>query len=326
MSSEDTPNVPATTEEVSVREAVREKAQQVRAQQTRRRLMRRTAITVGAMVVVGAAVFGVYKAIDSRAAEPVRYPTGMTADGVKVDAAAGITQTAEVVTPLEEPDPTPTPTASAEPAGDEGEPVEFDTQSTVDIHIYVDYLSPGAGDFERANARQLSGWISEGAVAVTYHPVALLTASSNGTKYSQRAAGAAACVATHSPEQFYSFNHDLLVQQPTVDSDGFTDIELAELAIAVGVDNSRLVRSCIEERRFMGWAKEATARALEGPLPGSKDLVLGTPPMVVVNGQAYIGALDNPAEFSQFVLTVASDTYYSSTPTPAPSESTASED
>src|SRR5690606_9533408 len=112
------------------------------------------------------------------------------------------------------------------------------------------YLSPASGDFERANARQLSGWISEGAVTVTYHPIALLTASSNGTKYSQRAAGAAACVATHSIEQFYGFNHDLLVQQPAVDSDGLTDVELAELAIAVGVDNSKLVRGCIEERRY----------------------------------------------------------------------------
>lgn len=43
--------------------------------------------------------------------------------------------------------------------------------------------------------------------------------------------------------------------------------------------------------------------------------------MIVVNGEAYVGALDDPSEFSQFVLTVASDAYYSTaTPTPAPSE------
>jgi hypothetical protein len=43
--------------------------------------------------------------------------------------------------------------------------------------------------------------------------------------------------------------------------------------------------------------------------------------MVVVNGEAYVGALDDPAEFSQFVLTIASDAYYeaaeTATPTPA---------
>jgi hypothetical protein len=42
--------------------------------------------------------------------------------------------------------------------------------------------------------------------------------------------------------------------------------------------------------------------------------------MIVVNGEAYVGALDDPAEFSQFVLTVASDAYYeTATPTPSPS-------
>ena len=41
--------------------------------------------------------------------------------------------------------------------------------------------------------------------------------------------------------------------------------------------------------------------------------------MIVVNGEAYVGALDDPSEFSQFVLTVASDAYYATeTPTPAP--------
>ena len=77
----------------------------------------------------------------------------------------------------------------------------------------------------------------------------------------------------------------------------------------------------------MSWAKDATARALEGPLPGSEDLALSAAPMVVVNGQAYVGSLNDPAEFSQFVLTVSSDAYYeateTATPTPTPSETPA---
>jgi len=32
-------------------------------------------------------------------------------------------------------------------------------------------------------------------------------------------------------------------------------------------------------------------------------------PMVLVNGQPYVGALDEPQEFSQFVLTVSSELY-----------------
>src|SRR5690606_34226249 len=115
-------------------------------------------------------------------------------------------------------EPTPDPSASA---------------SAVDVHIYVDYLSPGAGEFERANSRQLGGWINDGLVTVTYHPVSMLTASSSGTKYSLRSAAAAACVATHSPDKFYAYNHELLIDQPEVDSSGRTDVELADLAVAV---------------------------------------------------------------------------------------------
>src|SRR5690606_8200598 len=138
-------------------------------------------------------------------------------------------------------EPTPEPTARA---------------SAVDVHIYVDYLAPDAGRVERANARQLAGWITAGAVTVTYHPVSMLTASSNGTKYSLRAAAAAACVASHSPERFYPFNHELLIDQPEVDSDGRTDVELADLAVAVGVDNAKVVRDCIESEDFLSWAKD----------------------------------------------------------------------
>ena len=44
--------------------------------------------------------------------------------------------------------------------------------------------------------------------------------------------------------------------------------------------------------------------------------------MILVNGTPYVGALDDPKEFAQFVLTIASDTYYKESgatpPTPTP--------
>lgn len=314
MSSEETPDVPTAS---STREAVREKAQQVQAKQARARVLRRTLLGLVVVAVLGAIGYGVYAAIDTTTEETTRYPTGLSADGIMVTSVTGLATEAEPELVEASPSPTPSPTPTT--AGEDAEAAELTlAEGAVDIHIYVDYLSPGAGEFERANARQLSGWISEGAVSVTYHPVALLTASSNGTKYSQRAAGASACVATHSPAQFYAYNHELLVNQPDMDSDGLDDTELADLAVAVGVDSPKIVRTCIEDSHFVTWAREATQRALEGPLPGTDDLVLAAAPMVVVNGQVYVGAPNSPAEFSQFVLTVASDAYYA---TPAPTES-----
>ncbi|MEV4668140.1 DsbA family protein [Microbacterium sp. LWO12-1.2] len=309
MSSDETPNVPTPR---NSREAVREKAQQVHAQQSRARLMRRIIIGAIAVVAVGAIGTAVTLAVSAQVSKPQLSPTGMDGDGVIVTNLVPSAATGDTLAT-----PTPDPTD----AGAEETPSPEPTASErVDIHIYVDYLSPDAGEFERANARQLANWITEGAVTVSYHPVALLTASSNGTKYSLRAAAAAACVATHSPDQFYAFNHDLLDDQPKVGSDGLSDVELADVAGAVGVDNTKAVRSCIEDADFVTWAKEATTRALDGPLAGSDDLVLTSAPMIVANGEAYVGALDDPSEFSQFVLTVASDAYYqeTATPTPAP--------
>lgn len=309
MSSDETPNVPTPR---NSREAVREKAQKVHAQQSRARLMRRIIIGAVAVVAVGAIGTAVTLAVSSQVSKPRLTPTGMQSDGVVVTDITAVAGSDELPA-------SPAPDSSEASAPAEPTP-EATASDTVDIHVYVDYLSPDAGKFERANARQFAGWINEGAVTVSYHPVALLTASSNGTKYSLRSAAAAACVATHSPAQFYAFNHDLLDDQPEVGSDGFSDEELANLAGAVGVDNSKAVRSCIEDGDFVGWAKDATTRALDGPLAGSKDLVLTAAPMVVANGEAYVGALDDPAEFSQFVLSVASDASRA-TQSPTPSAS-----
>ncbi|MBC6496323.1 DsbA family protein [Microbacterium sp. 4-7] len=312
MSSDETPNVPSPR---NSREVVREKAQKVHAQQSRARVMRRIILGAIAVVAVGAIGTAITLAVSAQVSKPQLTPGGMNDDGILVSDISASAMSDETVAP-----PSPEETE----AGGETTPTpQPTTSSTVDIHIYVDYLSPDAGEFERANARQLVNWISEGAATVTYHPVALLTASSNGTKYSLRSAAAAACVATHSPAQFYAFNHDLLDDQPEVNTDGFSDSQLADIAGAVGSDNVKSVRSCIEDQDYVTWAKEATSRALEGPLVGSDDLVLTAAPMIVVNGEAYVGALDDPSEFSQFVLTVASDAYYATeTPTPAPTETT----
>lgn len=307
MSSEETPNVPESRDS---REAVREKAKQVHAQQSRARLMRTIIIGAVAVIAVGAIGAGVTLAVSSTVSKPVMSPSGLDGDGIVVRS----------ITKLDAEGAVPTPEETESGAGSETEtPAPEETAPAVDVHVYVDYLSPGAGDFERANTRQLAGWISESAVKVTYHPVSMLTASSNGTKYSLRAAAAAACVATYSPNHFYAYNHELLVDQPEVDSSGRTDVELADLAVAVGANTPKVVRECIENGDFITWAKEATSRALEGPLEGSDNLTLTSAPMIVVNGQAYIGSLTDPAEFSQFVLTVASDTDATPSPTPTPS-------
>lgn len=316
MSSDESPNVPAERDR---RHAVREKAQQVQAKQSRARLIRTSSIAAVIVAVVAVAAIVVTWVVTSAASQPLLRPTNVTNDGFLVTTVSGVgsatdsgtvddetaAQSLEAV-PTETPTPTPSPSTTEQPV--------------VDIRVYVDYLSTGSHDFQVANVQQLSKWVSEDAATLTYYPVAMLTAKSNGTKYSLRAAGAAACVATHSPETFFAFNNALLERQPAVDSDGYTDVELANMAQASGVDSPKVVRSCIEKQAFASWAKSATERALQG-LPDTDDVALTGTPMVLVNGIPYVGALDDPKEFAQFVLTSASDAYYSTpSPTASPSE------
>ena len=157
----------------------------------------------------------------------------------------------------------------------------------------------------------------------------MLTAKSNGTKYSLRAASAAACVATHSPDAFFAFNNALLTSSPRSTPTASPTSSSPTWRIASGAESPKVVRSCIEKQAFASWAKAATDRALQG-LPDTEDVALTGTPMVLVNGEPYVGALDDPKEFAQFVLTIASDAYYSTphadgqpvatsaTPTPTP--------
>jgi len=313
MSNDDSSNVPDPN---GRRSAVREKAQQVHAQQRRARAIRRTALTVGAVALVGVVATGVTVAVASQTSRPDLWPSNLVHDGFAVTSLDGFAVEGPGQPVDATPTPTPTPTRAPAVAGTAEPSPAATTPGVVDIRIYVDYYAPGAKQFQVANAQQLTRWVSQDAATLSYYPVAMLTPKSNGTKYSLRAASASACVATHSPDAFFAYNNALLTEQPEQGSDGYTDAQLADLAIASGADRPKVVRDCIENEDYASWVKSATERALEG-LPDTKGVALTGTPMVLVNGTPYAGALDDPKEFAQFVLTLSSDAYYkSSAPTP----------
>ncbi|WP_454167233.1 thioredoxin domain-containing protein [Microbacterium lacticum] len=329
MSSDDSTNAPSTGDSASSevtstgstpapagrREAVREKAQQVHVRQSRARLVRRAAWISAAVVVVAAVAVVVGVTVGGAASKPQLSPDRADQDGFVVTSISSASSSTGSVG---------SPGAAATPTPTEGEPtpsptVTASTAAPVQIHVYVDYLSPSAREWQLANEPQLSSWVVEGAATLTYHPVTMLTAKSNGTKYSLRAASAAACVATYAPASFFQFNSDLLKRQPAVDSDGFSDKDLADIASANGTgDEPKKLRECIETEMYASWAKAATERAVAG-IDGTDGLSLTGNAMVIVNGEAYQGEMTDPAEFSQFVLTSASGkSAKNATPTPTP--------
>lgn len=304
MSSDDNSTVPAKRDR---REAVREKAAQVQAQQHRAGVLRRVLIGSGIVAVVVVAAIGVSLAWTSAASKPQLAPANMQQDGIVIDdvSAANALSTGEVAAP----EPDPSTTAAGE---------ETVKPSPVEIRVYVDYLSAQSREFQQANAAQLGEWVKQGAVTLSYHPVALLTAKSNGTKYSLRAANAGVCVATNAPSTFFTFNHELLTRQPDIDTDGYDNKMLADMAIASGAENPKAMRACIEDGNYISWVQAATARALSESLPGTDAQKLTGTPTVLVDGKPYVGSLTDAKEFAQFVLMLSSDAYYKTTPSPTP--------
>src|SRR5690554_5877690 len=145
-------------------------------------------------------------------------PANMLSDGIRI----GENFDAEL-TPGLRPSATPVPA----PENPEG---------IIAIQMWVDYLCPLCGGFERANQELLESLVGDGAATIEIHPIAILDRLSSGTKYSTRAANAAACVANSSPHQFFDFNTLMFEHQPAQDSSGLSDDAMIEIARSAGVE------------------------------------------------------------------------------------------
>lgn len=291
----------------TARASAQERARELRQQQTKKEKRRKRitwlVIIIGVLVIAAAVV--VIMLLSGR--HPAsRGPLNMASDGIKI----GQGFVADV-TPGLEPGEQPTP-SPADPAG------------VIDIKLYVDYLCPNCGSFEKVNGDQLRAWVQSGGATLEIHPIAVLTTKSLGTQYSLRAANAAACVAEYSPNSFFEFNQSLFTDQPAEDSPGLTDGDLEKRAEDAGVDAMANIKVCIEQERFKGWVQDATDRALNGPIPNSDVTAIASTPTVIVNGHEYkYTSATDPNEFAQFVVQAAGESFTANaTPSPAPTAPT----
>jgi protein-disulfide isomerase len=283
------------------REAAREKAKELRAAQRRKEIRNRVLLQGGIIVAVLAVVAVVAMIVVSSIRPPSNGPANMASDGIVIG--QGL-----VAQPTEALD------AGADPVPTAEDP------AVAQIRVYVDYLCPFCGDFERANAEQIKSLLESGAATVEIHPIAILSGRSAGTQYSLRAANAAACVADTAPDSFWAFNSALFADQPAEGTPGLTDDELIALAETAGAAD---VADCIENQDFAGWVESATDRATSGPLPNASIEKVTETPTILVNERRYTGSLEDTEEFRAFVLQASSESYSTSTPTPSPAETPA---
>lgn len=284
-----------------VRQAARARARELRALQRRKDSRNRWLLRggiVGGIVLVLAIVAVV---LVTFVQPPGRGPQNMLSDGVTFTTGGEVVRTGGLG-----PDDEPVPT-------------EATSEDVLAIRVYVDYLSPNAGEFERVNGEQIRTYVQSGAATLEIHPVATLTGRSAGTQYSIRAANAAACVAEFAPSSFLTFHRLLLLDQPEEGKPGFEDAELVDRAEEAGATASQ-VSTCIESQRFGTWVEEATDRALNGPLPGTEIEALTDIPLVLVGGEPYqYVAESDPDEFARFLLQAGGSSFnQGATPTPTP--------
>lgn len=288
------------------REAAREKARILRVEQKKKD--RRTRFLLqGGIIFAVLAVAAIIALVLVNSVRPVGPgPRNMASDGIQVGQG-----NIAAVTPALKSDDVPVPNVRDEASG------------TLNIQVYLDYLCPFCGDFEKTNGEYIASLIENGKTTVETHPMAILDRLSQGTRYSTRAANAAACVANYSPDQFYDFNTLMFTKQPAENSVGLSDDELVKLTVQAKVGAASDISACITDQKFKGWVAASTVRAQNGPIPNSNIKKVEGTPTVIVNGLKYEGSVSDLASFQAFVLQAAgADFNESSTPTPTPSPTT----
>jgi protein-disulfide isomerase len=288
------------------RDAAREKARILREEQKKKdrrtKVLLQSGIILASLAIVAVVGLVIFNSI--RPAGPG--PANMASDGIQLTKGAVATETPALA------------------AGEDPVPNERDEAAGVlDIQMYVDYLCPICGSFEATNGEYIASLLENGNTTLEIHPISILDRASQGTKYSTRAANAAACVADSSPSQFLDFHNLLFANQPDENTTGLSDDELVALTVEAGVENAAGIESCIRDQEFKNWVATATTRALNGPIPNSSvDKIAGTP-TIIVNGVKYDGPIDDLASFQAFVVQMAGsdfvdNTESTSTPTPTP--------
>ena len=153
--------------------------------------------------------------------------------------------------------------------------------ASVTVDIYQDFMCPYCGQFDRAQASDLAALVDAGTVKVDFHIMAFLDDSSNGTKYSTRAANAFVAVASREPSKALAFNSALYQNQPAEGSNGLTDAEIADRARQAGVSDS--LASTFASMQNADFVSKSNQAAFDAGVTST--------PTVKINGAAFKGNL-----------------------------------
>ena len=103
----------------------------------------------------------------------------------------------------------------------------------ITLDVYEDFQCPICQQLETSTGASLAKLVTAGTIKINYHMMSFLDSSSNGNRYSSRAANAALCASDISPTAFAAYHGVLYGKdatgqpvQPAENGDGRTDGEL----------------------------------------------------------------------------------------------------
>ncbi|HEY3546450.1 MAG TPA: thioredoxin domain-containing protein [Propionicimonas sp.] len=180
-------------------------------------------------------------------------------------------------------------------ASDSGAIVIGKPEAKVTVTVFLDFMCPYCGQFERANGSALAAAVDNGTAKLEVHPMAFLDDLSAGTKYSTRAANAFAAVANHDPATALAFSQLLFAQQPAENSAGLTDATIGDLASKAGAPAD--VVASFSRQAYQPWVAKITKQAFDSGITGT--------PTVKINGQTFTGDLYTAGPLAEAIKAAA---------------------
>lgn len=176
-------------------------------------------------------------------------------------------------------------------------------QAPVTVDVYEDLQCPICNNLEQSGlTKDFDAKIKATNIKVNYHVMSFLDSSSNGNKYSSRAANAAYCASDQSPDDFLKF-HDIAYgqtngknNQPAEGSNGLPDSTLIEWGKQAGITSADY-STCVTSNQH----KELVAGVTDA---ASKKGVNGTPTVFVAGKK--IGSDSSVPTLAQIDAAVAS--------------------